>query len=282
MTWRFGSSAAIVEAETYEPRSRRSVVTLSQAAHPAAEQYRVLRYRLECLAKRGHQGAGVHLAAVGRRQDHDGGQRGAGARQGRPQPRRPRRRRSAPPGRGHDAGAARHTKGLCDVVAGRASLDDCLWRFGADELYVLPAGNVPDDLSDDAVRPAPRRPDGDAQAALRLRASSTRRRCCRWPTCRRCAAISTARSWWCARTTRRRSWSTRRSTRSTACTVHGLVLNDVDPRVASMLRIAPVRRRRRRRFRPRGRQHVAFGPTSSRASSASSSASSCSCSARSW
>jgi capsular exopolysaccharide synthesis family protein len=40
----------------------------------------------------------------------------------------------------------RPREGLCDVVAGRAALGGCLWRFGADELYVLPAGNAPDDL----------------------------------------------------------------------------------------------------------------------------------------
>jgi Mrp family chromosome partitioning ATPase len=33
------------------------------------------------------------------------------------------------------------------VVAGKAALSGCLWRFGSDELYVLPAGNVPDDLA---------------------------------------------------------------------------------------------------------------------------------------
>ncbi|HWE29471.1 MAG TPA: hypothetical protein VHB97_15785, partial [Polyangia bacterium] len=48
----FGS-AAIVEAETYEPAIAPKVVTLTQPKHPAAEQYRVLRYRLECLARAG-------------------------------------------------------------------------------------------------------------------------------------------------------------------------------------------------------------------------------------
>jgi len=51
----FGGSnqAAIVEAETYEPTVAPRVVTLSQPHHAATEQYRVLRYRLECLAKAG-------------------------------------------------------------------------------------------------------------------------------------------------------------------------------------------------------------------------------------
>jgi Mrp family chromosome partitioning ATPase len=39
----------------------------------------------------------------------------------------------------------RSREGLCDVVAGRAALGGCLWRIGGDELYVLPAGNVPGD-----------------------------------------------------------------------------------------------------------------------------------------
>ena len=58
----------------------------------------------------------------------------------------------------------------------------------------------------DAVRPAHGRPPGRAQAALRLRRSSTCRRSCRWPTCRPWRAISTARCWSCAPTRRRRSW----------------------------------------------------------------------------
>ena len=48
-----GGNAAIVEAETYEPAVAPRVVTLAQPNHAAAEQYRVLRYRLECLAKSG-------------------------------------------------------------------------------------------------------------------------------------------------------------------------------------------------------------------------------------
>ena len=47
-------AGAIVDAETYEPvTSATKVVSLSQPASPAAEQYRVLRYRLECLARDG-------------------------------------------------------------------------------------------------------------------------------------------------------------------------------------------------------------------------------------
>ena len=43
---------AIVDAETYEPPSAQTV-TLTDPRGAAAEQYRVLRYRLEVLAKAG-------------------------------------------------------------------------------------------------------------------------------------------------------------------------------------------------------------------------------------
>ena len=66
-------------------------------------------------------------------------------------------------------------------------------------------------------------------------------------------------------------------------TVHGLVLNDVDPRVAAMLRIAPYGELPAEgAAAPRGRSDARSDRTSSRASSASSSASSSCCSARSW
>ena len=48
----FGA-APVMDAETYEPATAPRVVTLTQPMSPAAEQYRVLRYRLECLAKSG-------------------------------------------------------------------------------------------------------------------------------------------------------------------------------------------------------------------------------------
>jgi capsular exopolysaccharide synthesis family protein len=135
---------AIVEAETYEPIAA-STVTLTDPRGAAAEQYLVLRYRLECLARGGvraltftsaEPGEGKTTTAVnaalalgkgGRNRvvlvDADLRRPGVAAMLGlRPQ------------------------SGLCDVVAGRAAVGSCLWRFGDDELYVLPAGNLPDDL----------------------------------------------------------------------------------------------------------------------------------------
>src|ERR1700749_4436108 len=49
----YGNAAPIMDAETYEPAQSPRVVSLNQPMSPAAEQYRVLRYRLECLARDG-------------------------------------------------------------------------------------------------------------------------------------------------------------------------------------------------------------------------------------
>ncbi len=135
----------ILEAETYDVPSAQ-VVSLTNPRSLAAEQYRVLRYRLELLAKTGvkaiaftsaQSGEGKTTTAVnaalalGR-----GGRNKVVLIDG------DLRRPSV-----HTMLGLRPREGLCDVVAGRASLSGCLWRFGSDELYVLPAGNVPDDLA---------------------------------------------------------------------------------------------------------------------------------------
>src|SRR5438270_2777525 len=142
----FGSSTSIVEAETYEPAVAPKVVTLSQPNHPATEQYRVLRYRLECLAK-----AGIKALAFTSPQSGEGKTTtavnaaltlGKGGRNRVVLVDADLRR----PGVASMLGL-RATKGLADVVMGKASIDDCLWRFGGDELYVMPAGIPPDDLS---------------------------------------------------------------------------------------------------------------------------------------
>ena len=57
---------AILEAETYEAVAAQAV-TLTHPRSLAAEQYRVLRHRLEMLAKQGHK-ALARLLAVGTRQ----------------------------------------------------------------------------------------------------------------------------------------------------------------------------------------------------------------------
>ena len=138
-------NAPILDAETYEVPSVQAV-TLSDPQSPAAEQYKMLRYRLELLAKtnvkalaftsaqhgEGKTTTAVNAAlALGR-----GGRNKVVLVDG------DLRRPSV-----HTMLGLRPREGLCDVVAGRVALGGCLWRFGADELYVLPAGNVPDDLS---------------------------------------------------------------------------------------------------------------------------------------
>jgi Mrp family chromosome partitioning ATPase len=132
----------------------------------------------------------------------------------------------------------RANKGLCDVVAGRASIDDCLWRFGADELYVLPAGTPPDDLS--ATLYDPRM--ADLMAALKQRFDFV---VVDTPPVLPLADVPTLSRDLDGAILVVRANATPKELVNAAIdalygvTVHGLVLNDVDPRVASMLRIAP-------------------------------------------
>jgi capsular exopolysaccharide synthesis family protein len=235
----FGNSnaAAIVEAETYEPTVAPRVVTLSQPNHPAAEQYRVLRYRLECLAKSGikalaftspQSGEGKTTTAVNAALALGKGGRNrvvlvdADLRR---------------PGVASMLGL-RANKGLADVVMGRASIDDCLWRFGGDELYILPAGNVPDDLS--SVLYDPRM--GDLMAALKQRFDFV---VVDTPPVLPLADVPTlCRDLDGAVMVVRANHTPKELVNAAidalyGVTVHGLVLNEVDPRVASMLRIAP-------------------------------------------
>ena len=140
----FPGGTAVVDAETYEPVSAEAVM-LTDPRSLAAEQFRVLRYRLEGLAA-----AGVRALAFTSAQSGEGktttlvNTAVTLARGGKNRVvvvdadlRRP--------------GVARMMglnarDGLCDVVAGRVALGNCLWRFGNDELFVLPAGQVPDDI----------------------------------------------------------------------------------------------------------------------------------------
>lgn len=232
----FGSTA-IVEAETYEPAIAPKVVTLSQPNHPAAEQYRVLRYRLECLAK-----AGIKALAFTSAQSGEGKTTtavnaalalGKGGRNRVVLVDADLRR----PGVASMLGL-RANKGLTDVVAGRASIDDCLWRFGADELYVLPAGTPPDDLS--AVLYDPRM--GEVMAALKQRFDFV---VVDTPPVLPLADVPTlSRDLDGVVMVVRASHSPKELVNAAidalyGVTVHGIVLNDVDARVASMLRIAP-------------------------------------------
>jgi len=234
----FGATAPIVEAETYEPAIAPKVVTLSQPNHPAAEQYRVLRYRLECLAK-----AGIKALAFTSAQSGEGKTTtavnaalalGKGGRNRVVLVDADLRR----PGVAAMLGL-RANKGLVDIVAGRASVDDCLWRFGADELYVLPAGTPPDDLS--AVLYDPRM--ADLMATLKQRFDFV---VVDTPPVLPLADVPTLSRDLDGAILVVRANATPKELVNAAIdalygvTVHGLVLNEVDARVASMLRIASL------------------------------------------
>ncbi len=134
----------IVEAETYEPMPMEAVA-LTDPRSPAAEQYKMLRYRLELISKGGAhalaftsptRGEGKTTTAVNAAL--------ALGRGGRNRVLLIDANLHSP--RVHKMLGLQPREGLCDVVAGRATLGATLWRFGSDELYVLPAGNPPDDL----------------------------------------------------------------------------------------------------------------------------------------
>jgi succinoglycan biosynthesis transport protein ExoP len=229
--------AAIVDAETYEPAIAPRVVTLTQPLSPAAEQYRVLRYRLECLARSGIKAlaftspqsgdgktttavnAAIALGKGGRNRVVlvDGDLRRPGV---------------------HTMLGLHANKGLCDIVAGRSSLDDCLWRFGNDELYVLPAGRVPDDLSVTLYDPRL----ADLFAALKQRFDFV---IVDSPPVLPLADVPTMARELDGVVMVVKSGGTSRELVNAAIdslygvVVHGLVLNGVDARMASMLRIVP-------------------------------------------
>jgi Mrp family chromosome partitioning ATPase len=132
----------------------------------------------------------------------------------------------------------RTQKGLVDVVSGRATLDDCLWRFGSDELYVLPAGIPPDDVAHTLYDPRlsellaalKERFDFvvvDTPPALPLADAPT--------LCRELdGAVIVVRASVTPRELVEASLGALYGVK-----VHGIVLNDVDPRMASLLRIMP-------------------------------------------
>jgi len=228
---------AILDAETYEPTGAARVVTLTQPLSAAAEQYRVLRYRLECLARDGYKalaftspqsGDGKTTTAV-----NAALALGRGGRNRVVLVDADLRRPGVAPMLGL------HTqRGLCDVVAGRAQLEECLWRFGADELYVLPAGTPPDDLA--ATLYDPRM--GDLMATLKSRFDFV---IVDTPPVLPLADVPTlARELDGAIMVVRANHTPKELVNAAldalyGVTVHGIVLNAVDARIASMLRIAP-------------------------------------------
>ncbi len=227
--------AAIVDAETYEPALAPRIVTLTQPTSPAAEQYRVLRYRLECLARDGKKalaftspqsGDGKTTTAV-----NAAIALGRGGRNRVALVDADLRR----PGVARLLGL-RPTKGLCDVVSGRVGLDECLWRFGNDELYVLPAGNGPDDLGTTLYDPRL----GDLLVALKQRFDFV---VVDTPPVLPLADVPTLCRDLDGAVMVVRANVTERELVDAAIdalygvTVHGLVLNEVDPQLASMLRV---------------------------------------------
>ena len=203
----FGSATApIVDAETYEPAAAPRVVTLSQPESSGGRAVPRAALSPGVPGQGGHQGAGVHLAAVGRRQDDDGGQRGDRARQGRTQP----RRRSSTPTCGARAwptcsGCARTRACATSSPGARRSTTACGASARTSSTCCRRA-TPPDDLADDALRSAPGRSHGGAQAALRLR---DRRHAAGAAAGRRADAVARSRRrdhGGARRITRRRSW----------------------------------------------------------------------------
>jgi capsular exopolysaccharide synthesis family protein len=228
--------AAIVEAETYEPISAEAV-TLTNPRSAAAEQYRVLRYRLEILAKQGNKALAFTSAQSGEGKTTTAVNAALALGRG-------GRNRVVlvdadlrHPSVGKMLGL-RAREGLCDVVAGRANLGNCLWRFGADELYVLPAGNTPNDLSDTLYDPRL----GDTLALLKQRFDFV---VVDTPPVLPLADVPTLCRDLDGAVMVVRAGATPAELVDSAIgalygvVVHGMVLNAVEPRVAAMLRIMP-------------------------------------------
>jgi capsular exopolysaccharide synthesis family protein len=229
--------AAIVDAETYEPAVASRIVTLTQPSSAAAEQYRVLRYRLECLAQAGYKALAFTSPQTG------DGKTTTAVNAALALGRGGRNRVVLVDGDLRRPGVARMLglraqRGLTDVVAGRVLLDDCLWRFGSDELYVLPAGTPPDDIAETLYDPRLT----DVLAALKQRFDFV---LVDTPPVLPLADVPTLCRDLDGAVMVVRANHTPRELISTAIgalfgvTVHGLVLNEVDPRVASLLRIMP-------------------------------------------
>ena len=127
------------DAETYGKIDSR-VVSITNPASAAAEQYRLLAVRLEAAARAGMKRIAITSATVGEGRTITAVNTAIALGRG-------QRNRVAlvdcnfrSPGT-HTALGLSPTTGLADVVTGKASLDSVLWRFGDDDLFVVPAGH---------------------------------------------------------------------------------------------------------------------------------------------
>src|SRR5260370_20029269 len=131
-----GVSSA-VDAETYESLSPK-VVALTDPQSLAAEQYRVLRYRVECLARSGFRALAFSSAQRGEGRTTTvvnlALELGRGGRYRVVLVDADLRRPGV-----HNLLGLRPQKGLCEGVAGSARLEDRLWRLTSDALEPLPA-----------------------------------------------------------------------------------------------------------------------------------------------
>jgi capsular exopolysaccharide synthesis family protein len=228
---------AILEAETYEPISAEAI-SLTHPRSTAAEQYRVLRYRMEILAKSGIKALAFTSAQSGEGKTTTAVNAalalGRGGRNKVVLVDADLRRPGV-----HKMLGLRPREGLCDVVAGRATLGGCLWRFGQDELYVLPAGNVPDDLGTTLYSARL----GEVLGELKSRFDFVVLDC---PPVLPLADVPTLCRDLDGAVMIVRAGSTPRELVGAAVDalygvpVHGLVLNDVDPKTATMLSLAPT------------------------------------------
>jgi protein-tyrosine kinase len=137
-----GITGTTADAETYGPISKQ-VLSVTEPAGAAAEQYRLLRIRLEELHGSGvrslaftstqaGEGKTTTVVNVALELSHGGRYRVALVDADLRHPHIHRLLGISP------------RDGFSDVVAGRTSLSSALWRFGNEELHILPAGNSPD------------------------------------------------------------------------------------------------------------------------------------------
>lgn len=130
----------IQDAETYEQKNvDRRVVCLHAPASAAAEQYRLLALRLEAAAKAGLKRIAITSSVAGEGRTITAVNTAIALGRG-------QRNRTVlvdtcfrAPGTHKALGLAPQI-GLADVLRGAVSIENTMWRFGDDDLHVVPAG----------------------------------------------------------------------------------------------------------------------------------------------